>query len=454
VSHLTEQAFESLREAAPDGFLVGGCVRDWLLGRALKDLDIAVPAGVEAVGRRTADRLGGVFFWLRQEMNVARVLIRGAAPLQIDIVPLLGTLDQDLRRRDFTINAMAVSAQDGLVDGAPVIDPTGGQTDLSTRSLRLAAPDALQQDPLRSLRAFRLRAALGLTFHPSLEPALRSAGPGLSRVSGERIRDELFVLLESAHSAQVMSELLLYDLVAPWSPILSRSAAGAGSNEPVSGQPVTALIPGIGMVRELDCWLVETAPPLAIASDVRTTLEAEVTAPRTRLALTRLAALSAGAGSRSAEIARALCLSADETRVVTRAAQAAGDLFLARPEQGRERLQFYQRTEPGSVEAVLVAIAAGRAGVSRGETRMEAACRNPGLAPGEPTLIEILSDVLSRRLRPVPPLLSGEEVMAALQLSPGPLVGQYLQAVEEHRADGWLRTAEEAREWLRERRQA
>ena len=126
-----------------------------------------MPDRVEEIGRQTADRLGGVFFWLRREMNVARILLRSGEPLQIDVVPLAGSLDDDLRRRDFTLNAMAVSPQSGLVPGAAIIDPTGGQQDLAQRRLRLAGPDALEQDPLRCLRAFRLRARLGLSFDPS-----------------------------------------------------------------------------------------------------------------------------------------------------------------------------------------------------------------------------------------------------------------------------------------------
>ena len=169
----------ALGEAAPDGYFVGGCVRDWLLERPLKDLDIAVPDHVEQTGRAAARAVGGVFFWLREEMNVGRIVVRGDPLLQIDLVLLAGSLDEDLRRRDFTINAMAVPARAGLVPAAPVIDPTGGRADLAGRRLRLAAPDALERDPLRCLRAFRLRTLLGFIFCPGLEAAIRAAGPAL-----------------------------------------------------------------------------------------------------------------------------------------------------------------------------------------------------------------------------------------------------------------------------------
>ena len=455
MSESIECAMTALREVAPDGYFVGGCVRDWLLGRPLKDLDIAVPDGVEAIGRRTADRLGGVFFWLRHEMNVARVLVRGEHSLQIDIVPLAGTIDTDLRRRDFTINAMAVSNRIGLVPGAAIIDPTAGQADLAARRLRLAAPDALEQDPLRCLRAFRLRAALDLTFHPSLEGALRSAGPGLGRVSGERIRDELFVLLEGEQTARVMTDLLAHDLIASWSLPLADSVSGTGVGQSSGAPPAAAWPPGITMAQGLDRWLADLTHSLAAASDLRGTLETEVTPPRSRRALARLAALSAGARSRVGEIARTLCLSTDETRIVMRAIQGAEALRKDSPECGRERLRFSQRWEPGSVEAVLLAIAAGHAAEScPAASRTDGVDHRGSSRPGDEALIDLLGELLKRRQRPVPPLLSGEEVMAILHLMPGPPVGRYLQEVEERRADGWLRTPEEAREWLRERRQA
>src|SRR5262249_48648881 len=117
----------------------------------------------------------------------------------------------------------------------------------------------------------------------------------------------------------------------------------------------------------------------------------------------------------------------------------------ASPDAGHERLRFFQRWEPGTVEAALLAVAAGRA-----ENAVEGQPAPTSRGP----LIDMLGEFLERRLRPVPPLLTGNYVMTILRLAPGPAVGQYLQQVEERRADGELRTAEEARAWLRERREA
>jgi poly(A) polymerase len=455
LSDLLSRAMRALGEAARDGYFVGGCVRDWLLERPLKDLDVAVPDHVEEIGRAAAHAVNGVFFWLREEMTVGRIVVRGDPQLQIDLVPLAGALEEDLRRRDFTVNAMAVAARDGLVPGATVIDPTGGRTDLASRRLRLAALDALERDPLRCLRAFRLRVLLGFTFSPGLETAIRIAGPALGRISGERIRDELFVLLERDQSAPVMADLLEYHLVAPWSSVLAASAARAddralshspGEGEAAAfspaGRRTAAISPlsGLDVLEKLDAWLAAPAPLAPEASDLESTLDRRVTPPRSRRALARLAALSIRAGSAAPAIARSLCLSAEETRILVRAVGGAGALEAALPSSGRDRLRFFQHWEPGAVEAALLALAAGVGGAEAGD-------REPG-AGNTRVLSHLLVDLLERRLRPRPPLLRGEEIMAICRLSPGPDVGRCLQQVEELRAEGLLQTPEAAREWL------
>jgi tRNA nucleotidyltransferase/poly(A) polymerase len=433
----------ALKSVAPEGYFVGGCVRDWLLNRPLKDLDIAIPSSqpgaspssVASTGRALAAAVGGTFFWLREEMQVARVLVPGSTPLQIDLVPLAGSLEQDLRRRDFTVNAMAVRVTDGLVPEAPVIDPTGGREDLLQRWLCPAAPDALLGDPLRCLRAFRFRATLGLSFAPELEAAIRAAGPRLAQISGERIRDELFVLLEGEQSPTVIADLLAFNLVTPWSVILDSSARGEGR------------CAGLSILRSLDTWLRDRAPGLPLATDLTATLDTCVTPPRTRRALTRLAALAIGAGAAAREIAHALRLSAEEARVLVRAVEGAATLTKASPLPGRGRLRFFQKWEPGAMEAVLLAVASDDTSHPRAE--LTTSHRMATCAAGDATPLEaLLAEMLERRLRPLPPLLAGDEVMRLLDMAPGPGIGECLQQVEERRADGLIRTAEEARGWL------
>jgi hypothetical protein len=154
------------------------------------------------------------------------------------------------------------------------------------------------------------------------------------------------------------------------------------------------------------------------------------------------------------EIAQTLSLSGEESRVVRRAVGGASALRHALPGSGSERLRFWQQWEPGAVEAVLLAIASLRATPeSEGPTGMTAPLSTASPRPGQPTtpLEDLLRDALERRLRPQPPLLTGDAVMELLGMPPGPEVGRCLQEIEERRADGGLRTEDEAREWLRRR---
>ena len=143
------------REAA---YLVGGAVRDALLGLPFDDLDLAVPSGAAALARRLAEAGGGSYVELDAERGSARALLRVAGTtVQVDVTNFRGpTLPDDLADRDFTVNALAVPIR-GLVSGAvAVVDPRGGLADLRMRRLRLANPDSIARDP-RNRHAWRLQ---------------------------------------------------------------------------------------------------------------------------------------------------------------------------------------------------------------------------------------------------------------------------------------------------------
>src|SRR5262245_28109227 len=184
------------RAAAPDAALavVGGTVRDALLGRPDADVDLAVPRGALEVGERIAARLDATLVVLDAERGAVRVAAPG---LQLDISDFrAATLAEDLAARDFTVNALAVDLERLLTAGrAPIVDPTGGLADLRTRRLRPAGRTVLADDPLRVLRGVRLEATLAMRPPPATLRAMRAAASGLARVAGERVRDELVALL-------------------------------------------------------------------------------------------------------------------------------------------------------------------------------------------------------------------------------------------------------------------
>jgi poly(A) polymerase len=177
-----------------DVVLVGGAVRDALVGRASADLDLAVPRGALALAEKVAARLRATAVVLDAERGAARVAGRG---IQLDLNDFRApTLAGDLAERDFTVNALAVSLDELLAYGrAAIVDPTGGLADLRVRRLRPPGPRVLADDPLRALRAVRLEATLGLRLTPTAARLVRAAAPAVARVAAERVRDEILALL-------------------------------------------------------------------------------------------------------------------------------------------------------------------------------------------------------------------------------------------------------------------
>jgi len=176
-------------------YLVGGSVRDALLGRIVHDIDLVLPdKDTRRAARRIADAFDGDFYVLDDERNTARVILRREnQKLVLDFASLRGRdLEADLHERDFTINAMALN----LTPPRQLIDPLGGAKDLKERILRLCSTTACQDDPLRVIRAIRLAIGFKLQMLPETSLAVRQAISLLDQVSVERKRDELFRILE------------------------------------------------------------------------------------------------------------------------------------------------------------------------------------------------------------------------------------------------------------------
>jgi tRNA nucleotidyltransferase (CCA-adding enzyme) len=176
----------------PPVYLVGGAVRDALLGRRSHyfDLDFVMLARAVKTARKIADRTKGGFVLLDAERQIARVVFAGGT---VDFAQAFGgSLEEDLHRRDFRINAIACNPFTG-----EIIDPLDGQTDLRLGLLRMISRSNLEDDPLRLLRAYRQAAQLGFAIEPETLQAIRELAPLLSRVAVERVRTELGYLLSN-----------------------------------------------------------------------------------------------------------------------------------------------------------------------------------------------------------------------------------------------------------------
>ncbi|HOG59684.1 MAG TPA: hypothetical protein PKX80_00675 [Flexilinea sp.] len=192
------EIFESIKKVVPSSvqiYLVGGAVRDIILGKKVRDFDFVIEGLVRPVGRNLANELNGKFYVLDDDRNMVRVLLNADSDEYycIDISQLNGsTLEEDLYSRDFTINAIAID----FIQKNKFIDPMGGVSDLKEKKLRMCNLESIKSDPLRGMRAIRMAVDYDLTMDSDLIHALNEIRPFLSVASVERYRDELFKILD------------------------------------------------------------------------------------------------------------------------------------------------------------------------------------------------------------------------------------------------------------------
>jgi hypothetical protein len=170
-----------------EAWVVGGAVRDRLLGRPVVDVDVACREP-RASALRFAKRFGGAAFPLSERHGAWRVAAVGS-PETVDFTPLDAGIDADLATRDFTFNAMAER-----VDGGEVRDPYGGRGDLEAGVVRAVGAGVFEADPLRLLRAVRLEDELGFSMDDTTEALVRESAALVAQPAGERILGELLRL--------------------------------------------------------------------------------------------------------------------------------------------------------------------------------------------------------------------------------------------------------------------
>lgn len=445
--------------------LVGGSVRDVLLGRASRDLDVAVPRGALDIGRRVADGLGGAFVPLDVTRGVARVLTLG---LRLDLTDFRApSLTADLAGRDYTVNALAVPLADLLREGrAPIADPTGGLGDLAARRLRPVATDALASDPVRTLRGARLEAALGFRLTPAAVRAIQSSAPSLRTVSAERVRDELLALLGQPTAGRALRRtdaLGLLEVVLPEIGAMRRTAQPAPHRFPVLEHSLRAvealdyLLVHLDVLKPFTAALaVHVAQALGGGVERRHVLKLagllhDVAKPETIRSVGG-ATRFFGHDVRGAERARAI---GERLRLPDRAVEllerlvrhhlrpmhlaAAGELT------PRARYRFFRDLRDDAQDLLLLVLA--DAAAVRGESP-RAVWQHAGVVR------ELLAGWQEERdAAVVPPWVRGGDVMRQFGLSPGPEVGRLLAAAREAQAIGQVRSREEALAYLDSLRQ-
>ena len=440
--------------------LVGGAVRDVQLGRVPVDADLAVPAGAIALARRCAERLGGTAVVLDEERGAARVVVDG---LTLDITDFRApSLKADLAARDQEVQRHCQRVDREVARGrAPIIDPTGGLADVRARRLRPAGPGVLAEDPLRALRAVRFEAALGLRLTPPAARAVRATAPGLGRVAGERVRDELLALLELADTTRALRRadaLGVLGVVLPEVEAMRATAQPAPHRFPVLEHSLRAvagcdrLLPRLAALTPYGEELAaHVAEPLGGGLTRATTLKLaallhDVSKPETRRRIRgriRFFEHDVIGATRARAIGERLKLPERATAVVERLVRhhlRPMHLASAASITARARYRFYRDLREDTRDLLLLVLvdAAAVTGAS------------PVAAWRRSTVVrELMRGWAEQRVAAAaPPLVRGEDVMARYRLEPGPRIGWLLAQAREAQDLGRVRSREEALAYL------
>jgi tRNA nucleotidyltransferase/poly(A) polymerase len=285
-------------------YLVGGAVRDALLGRQLHDLDFTMAGNPKGLAKRLANRLNAGYFVLDDVRHTARVVYHTSDGdlFPLDFVQFTGeNLMDDLKNRDFTINAMGVAMDNMTV----VIDPLGGQLDLNKRIIRNCTRQSLLDDPVRVLRGIRLAMQFSFEYAPGLDVLMRQAAVHLPETSYERQRDEFFRILEGPRPSMGIEHCRQYRVFETLIPALIAQDKIQASPMHVSPRLdhrfslvdrynllLQVLHPEGVTLEEAPWWLSQALSNLGhFSTEIRAFFEEEITPGRTKRGLALLGAL-------------------------------------------------------------------------------------------------------------------------------------------------------------------
>lgn len=471
-------------------YLVGGTVRDWLLGRASQDLDLAVTGDALALTRRLADHLNAAYVLLDADHPTARAVLRRPAgsTRYIDVAQWRAdTLEGDLAARDFTVNAMAIELRDALSGDVTIIDPLGGQEDLGRRQLRAISERPFQDDPLRLLRAVRLAAELDFTIEPETQTWIRRHAESIAKPSAERVRDELVRLFARFDTARY---LRLLDDLGLLAPLLPELVACKGVTQPPSYHAWDVFDHSLMAVERLEVLfesldLVPTersgpSPDIAnrsllhdklepFSTPLREHLRTELVKGRPRYVLLKLLTLLHDVGkpqTRSVDeegaihfyrhewvgaamvgrILRRLRFGAREVntaRTVIRHHMRPKWLANAEELSNRAVYRFFRDTGAAGIDVALLSLA----DLLAQHPQLDAQALERQLAVTQRLLTAYYQD---RRLVEPPQLVRGDDLMKEFGLEEGPLIGELLEAIREAQAVGTISTRDEALELARQ----
>ena len=458
-------------------YIVGGLIRDALLGRDTADIDLAVKGNAPEIARALAGILHGTFVLLDSENGVGRVVLPretdDSEPRTVDIAAMNGTITADLARRDFTIDAMALDLREAAGGGtiAGLFDPLHGRDDLDHGILRTVSETAFSSDPVRLLRAVRLATELGFHIEPKTAAQVRASAALLAAVPGERVREELLRLFNASRGGRFLMEM---DGLGLLSVLFPEMDAARGVGQPAehhwdvfthSIMTVSAIdfilhqgvweFPAAGILEAMP-WPAECAghfeQTVAGGSTRRTLLKLaallhDVAKPQTKAPDSNGRMRFLGHAEQGAETAATILerlrFSVRETRLVSVMVKYhLRPTQIGEPPSHRAIYRYFRDTGDAGIDILYLSLAD------------HLATRGPELIPENWRLHTgnvryVLEEHFKREsVIPPPKLIDGNDLMNVFGLAPGPRLGALLEAVREAQAAGELTTRQEALDYI------
>jgi poly(A) polymerase len=435
-------------------YLVGGILRDLILKREKQnpDLDFCVRKGAIAFGRALSKSIKSGFVILDKERGYCRLVKKiGKRIYTLDFTDFRGrNLEEDLLHRDFTINAMALDLDKDLM-----IDPYSGSKDLESRTIRLVQEKNFREDPLRILRALSLSAIFGLKIDKQTLKLMQRDKKRLETVSSERIRDELFKILDTPRAFDYlaqMDKLKILELIFPEIKIMRGVKQGPYHHLDVWKHSLET-------VKQLEALFTE----LKNHKDIGAYLDEVISAERSRRSLLKLGALLHDIGKPGAlrhkagktifhgherlgtkiseEIVKRLKLSNDDWEALKKMVfwhLRPGYLADNPVPSKRAKFRYFRDTQEESISVLLLSMADQRA--TRGRLTSE-----EDRTQHERVCLELIKEYF-RQKKTVKPkkLINGDILIKKFKLKPSPLIGKILSELEELQAIGRIKTREEA----------
>jgi poly(A) polymerase len=459
-------------------YLVGGAIRDLLLKRPLgKDFDFAVTGEVENLVKEVAREIGGHVFSLDETFGTWRVILKKKKKrTELDFSALQGKdIFEDLRQRDFTVNSIALRLKDLALPAAPCfVDPLGGLTDIRKRILRANSEESLRQDPLRMLRAFRFASTLKFSVEEKTLKMIHRDGDLIRRSAGERIRTEFFIALGEEGAGSFLQKLYQAGLLGEIFP----EVRGWENLDSGTDRALSLLDHALRTVEAAEfifLHLEEFYPScFEILKNHFSQNEEEGIS---RMALFKFTAFFHDSGKAvtasqdqgkgpprfldhdqegqkiNTAIGRRLKLSRRSLRIIselTRQHMRIHSLVKAQEVTGRAKYRFFQDLGKEGIDLAILAFSNAMA-LSPSPLRFPF---RPGMSEEGERIHEITDLLLHYYIkeftrRPGKPLLTGKQIMEALEIPQGELVGSLLNRLREAEISGQVRTRGEALKFLK-----